>query len=344
MSNSKPVPPFTFNLLRYSICNILPSAFCSRRRISYSKPVVPFNFDVLYYLNRDELERFSIVCRSLKNYIDRYFSSKPYRIFEIIQLRVWAGYYALLNPLSRNHVYFCFNRDHVQQFLAGQKCKDDGCSEREYISFDEKLPFLGPTVRMNWTFISLRCTYRPEDIEQMESIAHLWRDGNIMLWETNITKELQPILSSPTTLKCQKLCMIQDPYFLLNPHTIKDYKGLYAVKVIEIYSDDYIDPKSWLEFLEEPGVKPVVVWRCVRQEHITNKLYHLCKGFSSAVSPNPFKIVFAELDKEELSEFRETNNTSGEILELKKGLPVEYQDEMSSDEDTKHYTLERSCI
>ncbi|KAI1700537.1 hypothetical protein DdX_16645 [Ditylenchus destructor] len=133
--------------------------------------------------------------------------------------------------------------------------------------------------------------------------------------------------------------MIQDPYFLLNPHTIKDYKGLYAVKVIEIYTDYRIDPKSWLEFLEEPGVKPVVVWR-VRQERITNILYHLCKGFSSAVSPNPFKIVFAELDKE-LTEFKETNNTSGEILELKKGLPAEYCKQADS---FYYYMLERSSI
>ncbi|KAI1692441.1 hypothetical protein Ddc_23613 [Ditylenchus destructor] len=64
--------------------------------------------------------------------------------------------------------------------------------------------------------------------------------------------------------------------------------------------------------------------------------------FSSAVSPNAFKITFNPYWGEELTEFRETNITSGEMLELKKGLPVECQNECN--EKYTNYTLERSIL
>ncbi|KAI1701552.1 hypothetical protein DdX_16027 [Ditylenchus destructor] len=64
-------------------------------------------------------------------------------------------------------------------------------------------------------------------------------------------------------------------------------------------------------------------------------------AFSSAVSPNAFKIVFAQC-KESLTEFRETNKTTNEKLELKKGLPVEYKAVYLYKFDS--YTLERYSI
>ncbi|KAI1701565.1 hypothetical protein DdX_16040 [Ditylenchus destructor] len=89
-----------------------------------SKPLPPFTFDLLCYLNRNQLERFSIVCRPLKHYIDRYFHSKPYRIFD--RLEIHGGSYGLrhnsaglFSPLE-NHVHWHPNREDysVQQFLG----------------------------------------------------------------------------------------------------------------------------------------------------------------------------------------------------------------------------------
>ncbi|KAI1693032.1 hypothetical protein DdX_20882 [Ditylenchus destructor] len=57
--------------------------------MSCSKPLPPFTFDVLRYLNRDQLERFTIVCRLLKNLIDLYFHSKPYHVFD--RLSIYEG-------------------------------------------------------------------------------------------------------------------------------------------------------------------------------------------------------------------------------------------------------------
>ncbi|KAI1690471.1 hypothetical protein DdX_22461 [Ditylenchus destructor] len=71
------------------------------------------------------------------------------------------------------------------------------------------------------------------------------------------------------------------------------------------------------------------------------KVLYTVKAFSSAVSPNAFKIVFVE-ENEALTEFRESNMTTNEKLELKKGLPVEYQVERLKKYD--NYTLERSSV
>ncbi|KAI1692578.1 hypothetical protein Ddc_23530 [Ditylenchus destructor] len=324
--------------------------------MSCSKPLPPFVFDSLYYLNRNQLERFSIVCRPLKNFIDRYLHSKPYRVFD--ELWICGGSYALFH----NHVQWHPNRDDysAQKFLAGEKLH----YRLEYYSFAEMRPYLGQSVRIKdtWIYQNIGTTYNPEHIEQMESISHLWCDRKINVWKDGskiVAEDFQLILNSPTILQCRYLYM-ENAHF-----SFKDYKVLYNAKIIEnYYYDNKTDSNYWPQFLEQPGVKPLVVLRDLYRNSINTVIDHLSKAqsnlfkpiplgigsgwgpavgswmaFSSAVSPNAFKIVFAE-NRKPLTEFRKTNETSGEKLELKKGLPIEYQDEYLN--KYFNYTLERS--
>ncbi|KAI1694289.1 hypothetical protein Ddc_22212 [Ditylenchus destructor] len=324
----------------------------------------PIVFDFLHYLNRDQLERFSIVCRLFKNFIDRYLSSKPYRVFD--ELEINGGMYALVH----NDVQWHPNRDDysVQQFLARQKCS---IRNRGY-SFAQMRPYLGPTVRIQWALIWVAggITYNPERIKEMESIAYLWRDGNIHICNARndgsriVAEHFQPILSSPAILQCKKL-LVDNAHF-----SFKDSKALYTVKLIQInYENAEADPDYWSQFLEQPGVKPVVVLRQLHPDSVVRMLERLYKDFSSAVSPKAYKIIFAQngrlmiksivqsfkvvytysqptvpLTDEELIEFQDKNKTSGEKWEFKK--PVEFSDEYPEyelSEDNK-YVLERSSI
>ncbi|KAI1695376.1 hypothetical protein Ddc_21275 [Ditylenchus destructor] len=273
--------------------------------MSNSKPLPSFIFDSLYYLNRDQLERFSIACRPLKNFIERYLHSKPYRVFDRLWIR--GGSYALFH----NDVQWHPNREDysVQQFLAGQKYIDDeyGGAQEGYIfyPFPEMRPYLATNVRVKDThiYVGKESIYNPEHIEEMESMTYRWRDGNLGIF--NIAKN----------------------YF----------------SQIQNFGQRKILPNYWLEFLEKPGVKPVVVFHYVYRENIDNLLDNISKTFSTAVMPNAFKIVFVQFfSNEPLTEFQETNKISGEKLELKKGFPVEYQDERFIEYHT--YTLERSSI
>ncbi|KAI1696679.1 hypothetical protein DdX_18923 [Ditylenchus destructor] len=294
--------------------------------MSCSKPLPPFTYDLLCYLNRDQLERFSIICRPLKNIIDRYFHSKPYRIFDFLHIR--GGSYALDGKTCSINIPF------------------RGYS---YYSFAEMRPYLGPTVRIKTTYIYVAegSTFNPEHIEQMESIAYLWRDGDIDFQHANsldnqivvkaeceLSKLSELILNSPTILKCRELHM-NNVHF-----SFKDYKVLYSVNCIEMFYWDgkEIDTNSWLQFLEQPGVKPVVA---LHYEDIENLLDRLSKDFCSAVSPNAFKILFCHRNGP-LTEFREVNNISGEKLELKKGIPAEWQKKYLK--KFNNFTLERSSI
>ncbi|KAI1698909.1 hypothetical protein DdX_17630 [Ditylenchus destructor] len=308
--------------------------------MSNSKPLPPFTFDLLCYLNRDQLERFSIVERPLKNLIERYFHSKPYRVFD--QLEIRGGSYGLV----QDNVRWCPNRDDysVQQFLAREIYNGNA---RTYFSFTEMRPYLGPTVRIKQTIIDAAedSTFNPEHIPQMESIAHLWRDHKIFIWNSKsdgcriVAQDFLPILNSPTILQCRTL-HLNNALF-----PFKDYKVLYTVKIIETRHYDEDDTDLWLqywqEFLEQPVAKPIVVFPFLRIENTENLIDRLSKTFSSAVSPNAFKIVLVQ-DNEPLTEFRGTNIASGEILELKKGIPTEYQDEQFSVYDS--YTLERYSV
>ncbi|KAI1704208.1 hypothetical protein Ddc_16246 [Ditylenchus destructor] len=309
--------------------------------MSCSKPLPPFTFDLLCYLNRDQLERFSIVCRPLKNFIERYFQSKPYRIFDRLEIR--RGLYALEHKIW-NTKQILEHKTHeysTQQFLDGQKCSIDNLRKngnikiyegRAYYSFADMLPYLGPTIRIENTriYIDEDFTYNPEHISKMESISYLWRDGYMNIWNAReddsrlVAEYFQPILDSPIILQCQNLSM-DNAHF-----SFRDYKVLFTVKVIEIdYYNNEIYSNYWLQFIEQPGEKPVVVLDCVHR-----------KGLFSAVSPKR-KIVFLKLGNRTLTEFRETNKTSGEILELKEGLPTELNLEIY-DDICINYTLERS--
>ncbi|KAI1709732.1 hypothetical protein DdX_11124 [Ditylenchus destructor] len=317
--------------------------------MSYSKPLPSFVFDLLCYLDRDQLERFSIICRPLKNFIERYFHSKPYRMFD--ELRVAGGKYAL----RHNRVFWRPGRDDysVEQFLAGEKCEESNADRVNrydgYYSFAEMRPYLGPTIRIATApiYIAGSCTYNLECIEEMESIAYLWHDGIIGIRHEEtignpiVSEDIQPILNSPTILQCKNLHMM-NTFF-----SFKDYKVLYTVKSIDIIHHCGEKTELWLQyweqFFEQPGVKPVVTFLISGYETKNNLIDRISKAFSSAVLPNAFKIGFSQFHSHEpLTEFRETNNISGEKLELKKGLPVECQQKCFKEYDT--YTFERSSI
>ncbi|KAI1692606.1 hypothetical protein DdX_21160 [Ditylenchus destructor] len=219
--------------------------------MSCSKPVPQFLFDSLYYLNRDQLDRVSIVCRPLKNFVERCFGSKPYRIFD--RLRICKGSYALIH----NNVQWYPNQEDytVQQFFAGEKCK--------YYTFAEMRPYLGLTVRIKeMDIVVAASTYIPQHITEMESIAHLWRDGWITICNArNVdslvgTQDSPLILNSPTILQCHLLIM-NNPHF-----SFKDYKVMYSVDVIDInYGYEDVDLNYWQEFLSNRDANQS--WSCL---------------------------------------------------------------------------------
>ncbi|KAI1703250.1 hypothetical protein Ddc_16635 [Ditylenchus destructor] len=244
--------------------------------MSCSKPLPPFTYDLLCFWNRDQLERFSVVCRSLKNFTDRYFHSKPYRIFD--RLFINKGLYTLCHA----GVNWQPNQDDysAQQFLAGQICPLN-----TWHSFAEMRPYLGPTIRIKGTiiFVAGDSIFNPEHIAEMESIAYLWRDSNIFirneefirnpeLEDSNriVAEDFQTILNSPTILQCREL-NITNPYF-----PFKDYKVLYTVKVISVL-DSYgdFDLSYWQQFIEQPGVKPLVALHISGRGIIDNALDRL---------------------------------------------------------------------
>ncbi|KAI1702256.1 hypothetical protein DdX_15595 [Ditylenchus destructor] len=257
--------------------------------------------------------------------------------------------------LDRNRTAFltdcAFKEDRtlcVEQFLAGQKCSIDQSKrywvDYEYYSFAEMRPYLGPTVRINEMDIGVAVsTFIPQHVTEMESIAYLWRDGWIAIWNAQNdnslvgTQDFPLILTSPTILQCPLLIM-NNPNF-----SFKDSKVLYSVDVIDInYGYDDVDLMHWVEFFEQPGCKPIVIMSDFPRQSIDNVLDRLSKAFSSAILPNTFKLVFVYFDQP-LIEFCETNKTSGETLELKRGAPTESRARLPLHRDYC-FTLERSSI
>ncbi|KAI1697018.1 hypothetical protein DdX_18748 [Ditylenchus destructor] len=196
-------------------------------------------------------------------------------------------------------------------------------------------PYLGPTVHIKeMDIVVAASTFIPQHITEMESIAHLWRDGWIAIWNAQNgnslvgTQDFPLILNSPTILQCQLLIM-NNPHF-----SFKDSKVLYSVDVIDInYGYEDVDLNYWQEFLEQSGRKLIVVMSEFPREKIDNLLDRLSKAFSSAVLPNAFKLVFVHFEQP-LIEYCETN---------KKGIPTESEASFPLQLDYC-FTLERSTV
>ncbi|KAI1698126.1 hypothetical protein Ddc_19286 [Ditylenchus destructor] len=326
--------------------------------MSCSKPLPPFTFEVLCYLNRDQLERFLNRLSTSQELHRAIFSLKTVPNFRSI-----GNSWRIVCFVSQRHPQ-CGRTAMASQpkrlqrsAIFGIHLRENGkawdLAKRVYYSFTEMRPYLGPTVRTKKTRITIDkdFTYNSEHIAEMESIAYLWRDGEIQIDNDDgptVAEDILPILNSPTILQCRVLDMY-------NAHfSFKDCKILFTVKIIETcyYSEFEIDLIFWFEFLEQPGVKPVVVLNQIHRSSIDSLLERLYKVFSSAVSPNAFKIVFTIYPfgfrgNEPLTKFRETNRTSGEILELKEGLSTDYPNEWFDDElfhNELLYTLERTIM
>ncbi|KAI1697303.1 hypothetical protein Ddc_19794 [Ditylenchus destructor] len=96
------------------------------------------------------------------------------------------------------------------------------------------------------------------------------RPSKIEIYHVNCNRigaeDFQPILNSPTILQCRKL-------YIHNAHfSFKDYKVLYTVNAIDIYygAEEEVDHSYWTEFLEQPGVKPIVALQYARHEDNVN--------------------------------------------------------------------------
>ncbi|KAI1697019.1 hypothetical protein DdX_18749 [Ditylenchus destructor] len=167
-------------------------------------------------------------------------------------------------------------------------------------------PYLGPTVRIKKTVICVAgdFTYNPEQIDEMESIAYLWSDHKINI-QNNLRRiraeDIQPILNSTTILRC-RIWEMENTHF-----PFKEYEILYAMKILEVryHGDDSFDlwHRYWQQFLEKPGVKPIVAFYHLHRKNVDNLLDQLSKDFSSAVSQNTYTIIIESVRNDLLNEF-----------------------------------------
>ncbi|KAI1729835.1 hypothetical protein Ddc_02500 [Ditylenchus destructor] len=323
-------------------------------------------FDFLRYLNRDDLDRLTLVCRLLNSFIERYFHLTPYRIFETLQ--IINGKYRLFNRIPKNKwtpfstiAVWHPNRDDytVKQFLASEALSPRNISLSESYSYAEMSPYLGPNIRLRYTLLHVSSmTSSSEIVSELESLSHVWSQHKLhlyksgpepifdddMIWNAD---EWLPLLKSPTDLlQCQYLRLDFGDF------PLKDYEVLYTVKLITIgrgYRQEHV--KYWVQFLEKEGVKPLLVLPyiydyCVDRAYFDfNVVDYFFQAFSNATSPASFMVEFelsTELGLQGLDERREKNFFTKEILELKKGSmecigPFYHRNEV-------YYTLERYSI
>lgn len=135
-----------------------------------------------------------------------------------------------------------------------------------FYSFTKMRPFLEPTVRIKKTTIAVGANYH--QVEQLESVSYLWRNGDIHLASQRSFVDFQLVLKLPTILRCRNL------YMEYANVSLKKFKVLYTVKMIETCHGN---STFWLEFLEQPGVKPLIVVRGEFREEITDTLDVLCE-------------------------------------------------------------------
>ncbi|KAI1691449.1 hypothetical protein DdX_21881 [Ditylenchus destructor] len=318
--------------------------------MSCSKFLHNFAVDVLCYVDRNKLDDLMIVSGQFKNYIDKHFRAKPYRVFE--ELLIGAGTFIL----KHHGVQWHPNREdyNVLNFLDGVECSLDADPKRHgemsYYSFSEMQPYLGPTVRFEFTFIHTagQNMYSNEHIMKMESLTHLWREGTINFLNCYDGRQIVPdnirrIFSSPIILQCRDL-VIYNACF-----SFKDYGVLYMPQSIQIFLPDeqYVNPNIVSDYLEQMKMEQIVMLQFYSIEFIPSIVERILQSFSKIDSSTGWilegklkKVHFQAFSLRQLAssgftmllgiyhgtidqsiEFQKVNNVTGEKLELKKGLP-----------------------
>ncbi|KAI1696135.1 hypothetical protein DdX_19200 [Ditylenchus destructor] len=311
--------------------------------MSCSKFLSHSALDVLCYLNRDEMERCHIVCRLLKHFVEGYFHSKPYRIFD--WLHVSGGRYMLRHkglywyPYrdDYNIVLFLEKREHLSTgYVKGRKRQRLTHLPFDY-SFAEMSPYLGPTVRINEILLSINAgtTYPPAHIAEMESIAYLWQNGKISLNNSGVND--QPILKSPTILHCRQLKLMHTQFHM------GEFSVFFTPKILHL-RPTYLDVTYVLEFLGQIRIKPSVVLEFVGLDRINTIIERLSKVFHSAVLPNAFTLILIQPVYQPLAIFNKRNKNSGESLELKEGLPSALDNDFRKMPSWRYYTLQRMSV
>ncbi|KAI1694965.1 hypothetical protein Ddc_21614 [Ditylenchus destructor] len=308
--------------------------------------------EVLTFCSRIELEYFSIASRSLNCLIAKNFPSKPYLVVDKLIICPQGNDNSYCLEHSERQWHPNKNRCYLQHLSVSNKTSH---KDRIYYSLAQTRPYLGPSVRVKSTclYVKNETIISPTLVTEMESLSHIWRDQTLVMLPSvgyltdAMFQKLQPILNSRNISQFGELRLIDVDFPLV------DYPVLNSLNVLELYdveqrNNDSITSfyENILHFLEKPGAKPLVVLNGIHNRNKDHSpLIHLIsQAFSRATSPCEFGLVLLRNKNSVtyLTEFRETNNISGEVLKLEKGLPAECNQRYSR--QYVCYTLQRCRI
>ncbi|KAI1700313.1 hypothetical protein DdX_16778 [Ditylenchus destructor] len=320
--------------------------------MSLSKPRIPFEpiLESLSYLDRNELELISITSRFFNQVICHNFPSKPYRILlkepEGIDVQLFAELNArggitfelLTNPWASPPDWYDIKSNTWSRSVAPARRK-------YFYRLPEILTVLPKYIRIAVFTIYIGtdyCTFSPEDIRELESLAHVWDDRRMHIYFFNgikndpektqaVRSSADLILSSSNLMRCRHLIMNNHTGILLQPNT---YPMLYKLRFLELskaYADfilDFIRNKAL--YPESETILIVSAFRSAPDtlrsiQGDTNMFEQIRKDFITSSVPNNFTLLINfryESETVTFGEFREKRNLENprtkEVLQFAK--------------------------
>ncbi|KAI1691356.1 hypothetical protein DdX_21935 [Ditylenchus destructor] len=286
--------------------------------------------EMLCYCSRDQLERHSIISWQLKCLIAQNFRSKPYRVFDRLDITCDDNEYSYTLHHQRTQWHPNQTEYTAQHFLDGNKCKQQ---VNALCPLPEMRPYLGESVRVKTAVLVVKeeAGLNRKLAAEIETVAHIWSDQELVILPITryfteayrikpyITDALiQQIANSGRIFQVRQL-MISNPDF-----SFKDYSELYSAKIlIVVYFLPFKCPENLLDFLQEPGAKPLVVlcfdfWKALTEASLF--IDRIAQSFSSASTSSNFRLIIKYNNRDGsklLNKFCIENRTTNEVLQLK---------------------------
>ncbi|KAI1718500.1 hypothetical protein Ddc_09553 [Ditylenchus destructor] len=293
--------------------------------------------DIFQYLNRNDLETFSIVNRQFNQILQQHFLERPFRLLcnetlvlkricKEIKVRLEKSNADYLDPITRQW--------HPRPFI-------------NYFTLEQMHPFLNETVRVrNVMFLLPKdpdCT--AGEIESLSSLSRLWVGQEFSILNDICTPDIvsswiHPILSTPSLLKCSHLQLD----FVNEVTPVHNYPSIYTLNFLGTQWHEF-NAVSMIDLIEHKGLYPrsnttFVLWD-VHPDKLTDDLRNI---FVETKKPLHFTVHFLLFDKEEVHPFQLMNQNTKEILQLREMSVEEVAVHTDYIDHKLYWTLERLPI
>ncbi|KAI1704994.1 hypothetical protein DdX_13925 [Ditylenchus destructor] len=276
--------------------------------------------DILKFQNRNELERIQVTNRLLNNIVNKYFATYPLRVFPetMVHVQIRNGNFGLSFRKFRVGTCFMLDSRTWTHNNCAQECEHFYPFEVVRLFLCKNVRFKQAELYINDHHISKR--YSACHIATLESISHVWAKKDLFIHDFS---EKDPssqslILNSSSILQCRTLHVRDDRRRI----QVLQYPNVYSLYALNTFGS--VGSRETLPFTQQlieqkalhRNSDTIFVFFAVK-ESVNKAVEFIKQNFFTSQDYCRLRLIITTFSPNHISEFREMNHRTNEVLELK---------------------------